>query len=360
MNPPESGSPAYTLALPCILPGRSLPLVANARSKCTTYAHQQTTAGAPLPPHPRASRWSGLPRLFRFALSRVLALLGLRNDARRAVAFGLYSGGGRQARGSGLSSHACRAGRSPCSRPTRHATAYRPAAPSLPPSMVSARGFAPSGLFCRLALTDAPCLCAPCSVRSCRRCRSPEHRSTVKSFRAAARFITLAAASSRPAGFAAACRGLLRAGPRLPALVLVGGPRLPSSSSPLPMVAPSVVASGYGRAVGGLRPRFFVGCRHGERLRGLRPAQGAARIVGRGDALTFAPASGASHGRPALTPAGSCVGRSVRRPPAFNGSSVAGALIRFRFWVSRSLRAPAGPRDAQRLQRPPLYAAALA
>ena len=52
-----------------------------------------------------------------------------------------------------------------------------------------------------------------------------------------------------PFGLGADLRGVLRAGPHLPALVLVGGPRFPSSSSPLPTVAPPRGRGGYGRAV---------------------------------------------------------------------------------------------------------------
>lgn len=52
-----------------------------------------------------------------------------------------------------------------------------------------------------------------------------------------------------PFGRGAGLRGVLRAGPRLPALELVGGPRLPSSSSPLPAVGPPRGRGGYGRAV---------------------------------------------------------------------------------------------------------------
>lgn len=44
-------------------------------------------------------------------------------------------------------------------------------------------------------------------------------------------------------------RGVLRAGPQLPALVGVAGPRCPCSASPLPMVAPRHGGRGFGRAV---------------------------------------------------------------------------------------------------------------
>lgn len=68
---PASPSPADTLGLPCAFPGRSLPLVANALGKRTTFAHNGNGAlvvagsacsltGAPPPPNPRASLRSGL------------------------------------------------------------------------------------------------------------------------------------------------------------------------------------------------------------------------------------------------------------------------------------------------------------
>lgn len=60
-----------------------------------------------------------------------------------------------------------------------------------------------------------------------------------------------------PFGLGADLRGVLGGAPAPRPLDGLGGPRVPSSPPPLPLVAPSVVASGYGRAVGGLRPRVF-------------------------------------------------------------------------------------------------------
>lgn len=91
-----------------------------------------------------------------------------------------------------------------------------------------------------------------------------------------------------PFGLGTDLRGVLRAGPRLPALVLVGGPRLPSSSSPLPAVGPRRGRRGYGRAVVG-RVCVLLPCGRSPQtlppliclLRRLAPFQGVARRLRR-------------------------------------------------------------------------------
>ena len=178
---PSSFSPICTLGLPCVFPGRSLPLVAGALGKrnplqlsglgaLVVAGSDCSFAGAPPPPYPRASLRSGLAlRVFRFGLFRVLdgTICGMLICP---IAFSYYIREGRHGRRFGFRLWGCRVTSSLWSLGTRHPHLLHPVAPAVPPKVVSVRGLAmpplrsgqspaPSGLFCRLPLTVAPNMC---------------------------------------------------------------------------------------------------------------------------------------------------------------------------------------------------------
>lgn len=80
-----------------------------------------------------------------------------------------------------------------------------------------------------------------------------------------------------PFGRGADLRGVLRAGPQLPALEVVGGPRCPFSSSPLPAVGPRRGRRGYGRAVSLPTVGAFLSATAGGGAPALRPSYGRPR-----------------------------------------------------------------------------------
>lgn len=144
--------------------------------------------------------------------------------------------------------------------------------------------------------------------------------------------VSLAGVCSAPYGRRAVLRGRLRAGPRLPALVRFGGPRLPSSASPLATLAPLVGARGKGERCPSLRSgRFFS-------AGALKPSAGAGRWrsrvqrAGAGQRWRAAPrvacdarcslrSARASHATrsalPCPSPAVRCVLATLARAPVF-------------------------------------------
>ena len=149
----------------------------------------------------------------------------------------------------------------PCFNARLH-YASRPVAPAPPPKAVSVSGFATHGRSCLLALTDAPCNNSALVGRG-----FPEPPPTLLGLWLALTdapvfFITLAAVYFTSYGRGGGSRAVLRMGPQLPTLVSVGGPRCPSSSPLLAMLAPpprwsGAMESGVPRCARG----FFVGYR---------------------------------------------------------------------------------------------------